>query len=134
VDRHHKLRGERNAQGLTQVELGHRASVSPSTISHIECHRGPDVPREQLRPTKTKFSTAARLVNALMGPIVEEHNIPAGTYSIEELVALVNGNLVDKQQIFTLLEIYEIAQAGKPKRSKKNAPATKVRSPKRAAV
>jgi hypothetical protein len=70
-----------------------------------------------------------------MGHVVEEYSIPAGTYSIEELVALVNGSLVEKQQIFTLLEIYEVTQAGKPKRnSKKHTPATKASSPSRAAV
>lgn len=88
----HKLRAERTECGYTQKALGAAAGVSPSTISHIECHRGPDVPRSQLHPTKTKTDTAVRLVVAL-------EKIPPGEYTEEEFARI--------QKFFTRAELFE---------------------------
>jgi transcriptional regulator with XRE-family HTH domain len=88
----HKIREARNTKGLTQKSLGASAGVSASTISHIECHRGPDVPRAERRPTKTRFSTALKLSVALAG-------IKPGDYTFEEFVKL--------QSHFGEAELYE---------------------------
>lgn len=106
----HNLRSSRNAAHLTQKQLSNSSGVSASTISHIECHRGPNVPKSELRPTKTKLSTALRLTVALEG-------VAAGDYSIDDFIA--------QQTIFTKLEIYEAVRTGylrtarKPKRKPK---------------
>ena len=88
----HKLRTARDGANLTQRELKELSGVSTSTISHIECHRGPDVPRDQLRTTKTKLSTAIKLMHAL-------NNLPPGQYSLDDFVA--------GQSVFSKMEIYE---------------------------
>lgn len=88
----HKLRAARDEAGYTQKSLRELSGVSTSTISHIECHRGPDVPRSEWRPTKTKLSTALKLASALS-------HLPPGEYSLDEFVR--------SQRLFTELEIYE---------------------------
>lgn len=88
----HRLRAERNNCGYTQKALGARADVSPSTISHIECHRGPDVPSRQRATTKTKQATAQKLAVAL-------GCIKPGVYTVEQFAR--------KQKIFTAVELFE---------------------------
>ena len=88
----HKLRAERDNALLTQRQLAEASHVSTSTISHIECHRGPDVPRSELRKTKTKLKTALKLLSGL-------GRIAPGEYTLDEFVAM--------QSIFTKLEIFE---------------------------
>ncbi len=88
----HKLRTARDYASLTQRELAEASHVSSSTISHIECHRGPDVPLSELRKTKTKLKTALKLLSGL-------GRIAPGEYTLSEFVAM--------QSIFTELEILE---------------------------
>lgn len=88
----HKLRAARDGAKLTQKQLKELSGVSTSTISHIECHRGPDVPKSERRPTKTKFSTALNLAAALS-------RLKPGEYTLAEFISA--------QSIFTELEIYE---------------------------
>lgn len=102
----HKLRAERDSCGLTQKELGAAAGVSPSTISHIECHRGPNVPRDQLRSTKTKLDTACRLAVAV-------DRIPPGEYSLEEFISM--------QSVFTEPEMYEAPVNQRERERRRNA-------------
>lgn len=92
MPRKHNLRQARVEAGNTQRQLNELSGVSPSTISHIECHRGPDVPKYERRPTKTKLSTALRLAAALS-------QLPPGDYSLEEFIL--------SQTLFTELEMYE---------------------------
>ncbi|HTK39657.1 MAG TPA: helix-turn-helix transcriptional regulator [Patescibacteria group bacterium] len=89
---HHRLRSARHAAQQTQRSLGAQAGVSASTISHIECHRGPDVPAEQRRKTKTRLTTALKLSAALA-------QLPPGDYSLEEFV--------ERQNLFGEAELYE---------------------------
>lgn len=91
----HKLRGVRDQYGLTQKQLSASSSVSSSTISHIECHRGPDVPSGERRKTKTRLSTALKLCQAL-------NQLPPGSYSLDAFVA--------GQTLFSELEMYEALQ------------------------
>jgi transcriptional regulator with XRE-family HTH domain len=98
----HKLRAARDEAGFTQKQLSLRAGVSTSTISHIECHRGNDVPRSEWRPTKTKLSTAIKLA-------IGTGTIAAGVYTLEEFDAM--------QTLFPKGEIYQRvrrAQKGRP--------------------
>ncbi len=89
----HKLYDKRhNDAGLTQRELAEASNISTSTISHIECHRGPDVPRDRLRTTKTKLDTALKLLAAL-------GCVSPGTYTLDAFV--------EAQAVFTRLEIFE---------------------------
>lgn len=90
----HNVRARRDAADLTQKSLGAIAGVSSSTISHIECHRGPDVPRSERRLTKTRLSTALRLSVALSG-------MKPGEYTLEDFVRM--------QNIFGENELYEAA-------------------------
>lgn len=90
--KHHRLRTARAERGATQAVLSELSGVSTSTISNIECHRGPDVPRTERRRTNTRLSTALKLTAALS-------QIPTGTYTLEQFVAL--------QDLFTEGEIYE---------------------------
>lgn len=91
----HKLRDARKDADLTQRRLSGRAGVSVSTISNIECHRGPDVPLSERRLTKSKLSTALKLVQALK-------KMPPGQYSMEDFLA--------NQSIFCEQEMHEKAQ------------------------
>jgi len=104
----HKLRAERvdNCK-MTQKALGAAAGVSPSTISNIECHRGPDVPRSQLHPTKTKTDTAVKLAVAV-------GKIRPGVYTLAEFVA--------RQDLFSEAELYEALknQLARERRRKRN--------------
>lgn len=108
----HKLRGLRDAAGLTQKDLSWASRVSTSTISHIECHRGPDVPPSERRPTRTKLRTALKLAAALS-------QLPPGDYTLEEFIS--------RQALFTEGELYEAAQTGflttKPKPRSSRRPA-----------
>ena len=89
----HRLRTVRDEAQLTQRELSARARVSTSTISHIECHRGPDVPVSERRPTRTKLSTALKLSVAL-------NRLPPGDYSFREFFG-------SGQTLFSEAEIYQ---------------------------
>ncbi len=108
VPEKHRLRTERAGANLTQRELAEIASISTSTISHIECHRGPDVPRDKLKPTRTKLSTALKLLSALAC-------IAPGEYTLEQFAAA--------QSVFTEFEIFEavkmnyLQQGRQPKRT-----------------
>lgn len=88
----HQLRTARDQAGLTQRVLRKLSGVSTSTISDIECHRGPDVPPSERRRTKTKLSTALRLASVLS-------QLPPGEYSVEQFAR--------SQSLFTELEIFE---------------------------
>lgn len=88
----HKLRAVRDNLGMTQKALGAAADVSPSSISNIECYRGPDVPARKRRPTKTKTATALKLA-------VATGKIRPGVYTVEEFVA--------QQTLFTEAELFE---------------------------
>lgn len=79
VPQKHKLRAVRDNDGRTQKQLAADSGISASTISHIECHRGPDVPLSEWRPTRTRAHTIIALV-------VELGCIPVGEYSVEELI------------------------------------------------
>jgi transcriptional regulator with XRE-family HTH domain len=76
----HRLRGERDARNWTQKTLSEISGVSRSTISHIECRRGPDVPAEKFLPTKTKLTTIVKIVGGL--------GLTPGVYTVKELAKL----------------------------------------------
>ena len=115
VPEKHRLRTERDDANLTQRELAEVANVSTSTISHIECHRGPDVPRDKLKPTRTKLSTALKLLSALAC-------ITPGEYTLEQFAAA--------QSIFTEFEIFEAMKTDRlqSRRQPKGAPKRHLRA------
>lgn len=103
----HTLRTVRDDAGLTQRRLSQAAGVSTSTISHIECHRGPDVPRSERRKTKTRLSTALKLSLALS-------QLPPGDYELSDFIV--------SQTLFTEGEIYEAVrkQFVRPRHSRRH--------------
>lgn len=96
TDGKHKLRSVRVREGMTQRKLALEADVSASTISNIECRRGPDVPHSKRLPTKTKVETAAKLLVALQ-------ELPPGEYDFDKIVRAQRRRRV----IFTDAEFYE---------------------------
>lgn len=97
----HKLRTVRDNDGRTQKRLAVNSGISASTISHIECHRGPDVPLSEWRPIRTRAQTIIALTVAL-------GCIPVGEYSVEELISLAN----ERDIPFAANEISEAVRRG----------------------
>lgn len=103
----HKLHTHRTEAGLTQKALSDISDVSTSTISNIECHRGPDVPAAQRRRTKTRFSTIEKLVLGLYKNVAEVGSLPAGEYAMSFFLS--------QQEIFTEDEVYELFRLRNPR-------------------
>lgn len=110
MPRKHRLQSLRSAASLTQVQLGKEAGVRPSTISHIECHRGKDVPMSEPRKTKTRLRTAVKLSTAL-------NQLPPGTYSLDEFIGL--------QTLFPEGELYEAARRDRKTRNRSRRPSVR---------
>ena len=112
----HRLRAVRDNDGRTQKQLAADSGISASTISHIECHRGPDVPLGEWRPTRTKLQTIVNLAVAL-------EQLPPGTYDLEEVIVFAREHKI----VFAPNEIHEAVRLGlvKPSRRGKARVATR---------
>lgn len=108
MPRKHKLRAVLDADGRTQKQLAVDSGKSASTISHIMCHRGPDVDIENWQPTRTKADTIVALT-------VELGCIPPGDYSVEEVIAYAKGKKIP----FLANEISEAVRRGLVKPSRR---------------
>jgi transcriptional regulator with XRE-family HTH domain len=66
------LRARRCALGLTQLEVGARAGISSSTISHLESHRGVGVTQATAVSIAAALETTTSALNFEDGQAVEE--------------------------------------------------------------
>ena len=91
---HHKMRAVRVGEfNWTQAQLAAASGVSTSTISDIECHRGPGTPRRtgRRRKTTTRLTTAIKLTVAL-------EKLPPGEYYLEQF--LVSQDVFGSEEMF----------------------------------